>query len=208
MPLALIVDEPSRFRTLLSAELCAGLDAGEVLAADGVREGFRLVREHRPGVVLIDVECFGNAGIDFVRRVSATLPAVSLLVLSGTDATLAAVRALHAGAHGFVLKQRGLDEVMQAVRGVLNGYLVFPMHTLETVRQIGDQRESGFARLSNREITILQYLARGHSNKSISEQLLISSKTVSTHKTNIMAKLNVGSLVEMVDYARRHQLVW
>ncbi|MGH8790265.1 MAG: LuxR C-terminal-related transcriptional regulator [Cupriavidus necator] len=208
MHLALIVDEPSQFRTTLSAELCAELDAGEVLETDGMLEAFRLVREHRPGLVLVDVDRFGNPGIDFVRRVSTTLPTVPLLVLSDSDATLASVRALRAGAHGFVVKQRGLAEVMQAVRGVLSGYLVFPMHTLETVRQIGEQRESGFARLSNREITILQYLARGHSNKSIAAQLLISSKTVSTHKANIMAKLNVGSLVEMVDYARRHQLVW
>lgn len=210
MHLTLIVDEPSQFHTTLSAELGAELGAGEVLEMDGMREAFRLVREHRPGLVLVDVDRFGNPGIDFVRRVSATLPAVPLLVLSDTDtdATLALVRALRAGARGFVVKQRGLAEVMHAVRGALCGYLVFPMHTLETVRQIGAQRESGFARLSNREITVLQYLARGHSNKSIAEQLLISSKTVSSHKANIMANVNVGSLVEMADYARRHQLVW
>jgi DNA-binding NarL/FixJ family response regulator len=208
LPHALIVDEPSKFRTTLCAELTAELDAGEVLETDGVREGFRLACEHRPGLVLVDVERFGNPGIDFVRRVSATLPAVPVLVLSGTDATQAPARALRAGAHGFVVKQRGLAEVMQAVRGVLSGYLVFPLHTLETVRQLGEQQETGLPRLSNREITILQYLARGHSNKSIAAQLLISSKTVSTHKTNIMGKLHVGSLVEMVDYARRHQLVW
>lgn len=204
----LIVDEPSKFRAMLCAELASVLEPGEVLETDGVREGFRLAREHRPDLVLVDVERFGNPGIDFVRRISAMLPTVPLLVLSGTDATQAPVRALRAGAHGFVVKQRGLAEVMQAVRGVLSGYLVFPMQTLETVRQLGEQHDIGVPRLSNREITILQYLARGHSNKSIAAQLLISSKTVSTHKTNIMAKLNVGSLVEMVDYARRHQLVW
>lgn len=208
MPPALIVDEPSKFRTLLSAELAAEFDADEVLETDGVREGFRLAREHRPGLVLIDVERFGNPGIDFVRRVAATLPSVPLLVLSGTDTAQAPVRALRAGAHGFVVKQRGVEEVMQAVRGVLSGYLVFPLQTLQTVRQLGEQQQAGLPRLSNREITILQYLARGHSNKSIAAQLLISSKTVSTHKANIMAKLHVGSLVEMVDYARRHQLVW
>ncbi|WP_427312573.1 LuxR C-terminal-related transcriptional regulator [Cupriavidus sp. H39] len=208
MPPALIVDAPSKFRTLLCAELAAKFDGDEVLETDGVREGFRLAREQRPGLVLVDVERFGNPGLDFVRRVAATLPSVALLVLSGTEAAQAPVRALRAGAHGFVVKQRGLDEVMQAVRGVLSGYLVFPLQTLETVRQLGEQQQAGLPRLSNREITILQYLARGHSNKSIAAQLLISSKTVSTHKANIMAKLHVGSLVEMVDYARRHQLVW
>ncbi|MDQ0143683.1 response regulator transcription factor [Cupriavidus necator] len=208
MPPALIVDAPSKFRTLLCAELAAKLEADEILETDGVKEGFRLAREHRPGLVLVDVERFGSPGMDFVRRVAATLPSVALLVLSGTEASQAPVRALRAGAHGFVVKQRGLEEVMQAVRGVLSGYLVFPLQTLETVRQLGEQQQAGLPRLSNREITILQYLARGHSNKSIAAQLLISSKTVSTHKTNIMAKLHVGSLVEMVDYARRHQLVW
>lgn len=208
MPPTLIVDEPSRFRTLLCAELAAEFGTDEVLATDGVREGYRLAREHRPGMVLVDVERFGNPGIDFVRRVVATLPGVPLLVLSGNDTAQAPVRALRAGAHGFVVKQRGVEEVMQAVRGVLSGYLVFPLQTLETVRQLGEQQQAGLPRLSNREITVLQYLARGHSNKSIAAQLLISSKTVSTHKANIMAKLHVGSLVEMVDYARRHQLVW
>ncbi|WP_439684420.1 Response regulator, NarL-family [Cupriavidus oxalaticus] len=205
---ALIVDEPSRFRTSLSGQLGAALDAAEVLEADGVRDAFRLVRDHRPGLVLVDVEYFGNPGVDFVRRVSATFPAVHVLVLSGTDATAAPVRALRAGAHGFVVKHRGVPEVLQAARGVLSGYLVFPMHTLEAARQLGEALDSGMPRLSNREITILQYLARGHSNKAIAAELLISSKTVSTHKANIMAKLNVSSLVEMVDYARRHQLVW
>ncbi|WP_454741319.1 LuxR C-terminal-related transcriptional regulator [Cupriavidus necator] len=204
---ALIVDEPSGFRTALSVQLAAELDAAEVLETDGVREAFRLVREHRPGLVLVDTERFGNPGIDFVRRVSATCHAVHVLVLSGTDTTAAPVWALRAGAQGFVAKQRGLPDVLQAVRGVLSGYLVFPMHTLEAARQIGEAHDPGLRRLSNREITILQYLARGHSNKSIAAELLISSKTVSTHKANIMAKLNVGSLVEMVDYARRHQLV-
>ncbi|AGW88905.1 hypothetical protein N234_02605 [Ralstonia pickettii DTP0602] len=85
---------------------------------------------------------------------------------------------------------------------------MFPMQTLEAARQIGEEQDAGMPRLSNREVTILQYLARGHSNKSIAAELLISSKTVSTHKANIMAKLNVGSLVELVDYARRHQMVW
>lgn len=69
---ALIVDEPSGFRTALSVQLAAELDAAEVLETDVEREAFRLVREHRPGLVLVDVERFGNPGIDFVRRVSAT----------------------------------------------------------------------------------------------------------------------------------------
>lgn len=205
---ALIVDEPSSFRATLSARLATELDADRVLETDGMPEAFRLVREHRPGLVLVDAEWFGYPGTEFVRRISAAFPMVHVLVLSGSDTTLAPVRALRAGAHGFVAKQRGLAEVLQAVRGVLSGYLVFPMQTLEAARQIGEEQDAGMPRLSNREVTILQYLARGHSNKSIAAELLISSKTVSTHKANIMAKLNVGSLVELVDYARRHQMVW
>ncbi|WP_354684927.1 response regulator transcription factor [Cupriavidus necator] len=205
---ALIVDEPSTYRTTLCDQLAAELDTPRVLETDGVGEAFMLVREHRPALVLVDAEHFGNPGIDFVRRVSATFPAVHVLVLAATDGTPAPVRALRAGAHGFVAKQRGLPEVLQAVRGVLSGYLMFPMHTLEAARRLGQGQDAGLSRLSNREVTILQYLARGHSNKAIAAELLISSKTVSTHKANIMAKLNVGSLVEMVDYARRHQMVW
>ncbi len=89
----------------------------------------------------------------------------------------------------------------------MSGYLVFPLQTLEAARQWRSPSAGRLARLTARELTVLQYLARGHANKTIAARLQISSKTVSTHKTNIMCKLNVGSVVEMADYARKHRLL-
>lgn len=204
---ALIVDARPAPPGEASWQIVHALGARRTLLADNVRLARQMVRDRQPGLVVIELDTLGQAGITLIKRLAAGFPAVRLLVLSDSDATMAPVQALRAGAHGFVPRQRDLAEMVQAARGVMSGYLVFPMQTLEAARQLRLPSAGKLVRLTARELTVLQYLARGHSNKTIAAQLLISSKTVSTHKTNIMCKLNVESVVEMVDYARRHRLL-
>ncbi|MFC4520727.1 LuxR C-terminal-related transcriptional regulator [Cupriavidus pinatubonensis] len=204
---ALIVDARPVPPGEASWQLAHALGARRTLLADNVRQAQQMVRERQPGLVVVELDALGQAGITLIKRLAARHPDVRLLVLSDSDATMAPVQALRAGAHGFVPRQRDLAEMVQAARGVMSGYLVFPTHTLEAARKLRLPSAGKLARLTARELTVLQYLARGHSNKTIGARLLISSKTVSTHKTNIMCKLNVGSVVEMVDYARQHRLL-
>ncbi|CAG2149162.1 Virulence factors putative positive transcription regulator BvgA [Cupriavidus yeoncheonensis] len=204
---ALIVDARPAPPGDASRQIVHALGARRTLLADNVRSARQMVRDRQPGLVVIELDTLGQAGIALIRRLATGHPAVRLLVLSDSDATMAPVQALRAGAHGFVPRQRDLAEMVRAARGVMSGYLVFPAQTLEAARLLRRPPAGRLARLTARELTVLQYLARGHSNKTIAALLLISSKTVSAHKTNIMCKLNVGSVVEMVDYARQHCLL-
>ena len=110
-----------------------------------------------------------------------------------------------AGANGFLSKSEGMSSIVQATQAVLSGYAVFPNAALA-----GPTGASGadlVKTLSDRELTVLQQLARGMSNKEIGDALLISNKTVSSYKTRLFEKLNISTLVELVDFARANNLI-
>jgi two-component system response regulator EvgA len=110
-----------------------------------------------------------------------------------------------AGAHGFISKSQEMKEIMRGAEAVLAGYTAFPVARQASLRPASDvvSEEARMTLLSNKELVILQMLARGMSNKAVSEALFISNKTVSSHKGRIMQKLRVDSLVALVDLARR-----
>ncbi len=207
MDRALIVDDHPAIRMAVATQLRSALGFQEVLEADNGQAALQMVHKTPPTLLIVDLAIPGMPCVDLIQRIVVDFPAVRLLVLSGTDIAFSPVRALRAGAHGFVAKQCGLDDLAQAARSVLSGYLHFPAHTLKAARQLAASGGDSTGCLSRRELTVLQYLARGYANKSIAAELLISSKTVSTHKTNLMAKLNIGSLIELADFARRHKLI-
>jgi len=207
---ALIVDDHPAIRLAVSAQLQAALGFRQVHEAESALTAMGLMREHRPRLAIIDLDLPGLPGIDLIERLVPHYPATRVMVLSAMDLASSLPRALRAGAHGYVAKQCGLEELVDALRAVMAGYLVYPDTALADMRRASEaanNRGAGLTRLSSREITVLQYLARGHANKAIAESLLISSKTVSTHKANILAKLNLDSLVDLVDFARDHRLV-
>lgn len=91
---------------------------------------------------------------------------------------------------------------------ILSGYSFFPSDTLSFINHLTNQHgATGDMPLSNRELTVLRYLANGMSNKEIAQQLLLSNKTISAHKSNIYSKLGLQSIVELIDYAKDHELL-
>lgn len=206
MDQALIVDDHPAIRQAVSAQLRRVLGFRLVMEADNSHDALQIVYEREPKLVILELALPGTPGVELIHRIAGRFPRVRMLVLSGTDIQFAPVRALRAGAHGFVAKQAGVEDLLHAARGILAGYLYFPVHTLRAARLLA--KSSGpTSCLSRRELSILQYLARGHANKSIAEALRISAKTVSSHKTNLMGKLQIGSLVELADFARRHKII-
>jgi two-component system response regulator EvgA len=128
------------------------------------------------------------------------------MVLSGHDPATFAPRAMRSGVHGFVGKSQEMKEIMRGVEAVLAGYTVFPVAAngagiAAAAGAGGEEQRIGL--LSDKELVILQMLSKGMSNKAIGDALFISNKTVSSHKTRIMQKLSVKSLVELIDLARR-----
>lgn len=207
MDQALIVDDHPAIRQAVSGQLRHALGFRLVMEADNAHDALQIVCKREPRLVILELALPGASGVELIQRVAGRFPTLRLLVLSGTDIQFAPVRALRAGAHGFVAKQAGVEDLLHAARGVMSGYLYFPVHTLKAARQLARSAGGPAGCLSGRELSVLQYLARGHPNKSIAAALHISAKTVSTHKANLMGKLQIGSLVELADFARRHKLV-
>ena len=116
---------------------------------------------------------------------------------------------MKAGAAGFISKTQDLSELLRAIKVVMDGYMFFPNLTITSVRN-SDGTLSDLElieQLSARELSILQQLARGLSNKKIAEDMTLSSKTISTYKTRLIEKLNIKSVVYLADFAKRNDLI-
>lgn len=204
----LVVDD----HPFIRASVCMLLrkDRIEVVGqADNGVDALRLVREASPDLVILDITMPGLDGLEVTTRVKAMERPAKVLVLSSHLPESFSLRCMQAGAVGYVSKTDDLSELGKAVRAVMSGYTYFPEVALSSVSRC-DLRASEaqcLANLSDRELLILQQLARGLSNKEIAEVMLLSNKTISTYKGRLIEKLRVRSLVDLADLARRNQLI-
>lgn len=171
-------------------------------------DAISLGRELKPDLVILDIGIPRLDGLEVISRLMVLALPLRILVLTGQSASLFALRSMQAGAAGFVCKQGGLAELVTAVNAVASGYSYFPSSAMRPVQQgaYSDDVEL-LGRLSDREVSVLQYLSQGYSNKQISEQMFISNKTVSTYKARLLLKLNAGSLVDLIEFAKRNTLI-
>jgi len=166
------------------------------------------IRNHTIDLVILDIELTGTDGLALLKRIRNLNKDIKVLFLSSKSEAFYAGRAIRAGANGFVSKRKDLGEIYNAVEMILTGYSFFPSETLSFINHLGSRTGAAVDMpLSNREVTVLRYLANGLSNKEIADQLLLSNKTISAHKSNIFSKLGVQSIVELIDYAKAHELL-
>ncbi|MNO33184.1 putative transcriptional regulator [compost metagenome] len=158
------------------------------------------LRHHAIDLVIVELTIPKQGGLDLVRRIKGHYPDLKLLIYTRQSAEHFAPLCFGAGADGFVSKDEDLGRLETAIKEVLHGRSYFLREHMEHGR--GGELDS----LTAREMTILQLLAEGQSNKTIAEQLSISFKTVSTHKSNLQEKLKVGSRMELAEVARRNGL--
>jgi two-component system, NarL family, response regulator EvgA len=201
----LIVDDHPAFRLVIKTHLLQMPGIDLVVEADNGQAAVELARQHTPSLVVLDLDIPRINGLDVIPRLKLIDPESRVLILSGQDPTTFVPRAMRAGAHAFVGKAQDLREFTRAVEAVMAGYTVFPLTrgVAGTLVENASDEAHKLAQLSDKELVILQMLARGMSNQAIGEALFISNKTVSSHKTRVMKKLMVDSLVELVDFARR-----
>ena len=168
----------------------------------------QLVREYLPDIVVLDIGIPKLDGLEVITRVTGVSPRSRVLVLTSQAPGHFSMRCMQAGAAGYVCKQQELTELLSAIKAVLSGYSYFPNQALHKTRgRLGGCSETEMVdRLSAREMTVLQQLARGRSNKEIAESMFLSNKTVSTYKTRLLLKLNARSLVDLIELAQRHGL--
>jgi DNA-binding NarL/FixJ family response regulator len=173
-------------------------------AADG-REAIALVKATLPDVVLMDLRMPNIDGAGAIRELCAQLPTLKVLVLTTYDTDADILRAVEAGATGYLLKETPPAELFQAIRATAAGHSVLSPSVAS--RLVGRTRDSGERALSAREIEVLQLVARGTSNKLIARDLAIGETTVKTHLLHIFAKLGVDDRTAAVTRAMERGII-
>lgn len=208
MNTAMIVDDHpfirASVRMLLRQE-----DFVIVAETDNGVDALRLFREHEPDIAILDISIPRMDGLEIITRVKAANMSMKMLVLTSQVAGYFSLRCMRLGASGFVSKNDDLSELRKAVLAIASGYTYFPEISLSSVNRFDcmASETQRIERLTDRELLILQQLARGLSNKAIGDAMLLSNKTISTYKTRLLEKLRVASQVDLADLARRHSLV-
>jgi two-component system response regulator NreC len=209
----LVADDHTLFRAGLRALFASEADievVGE--AADG-EEAVRRALELRPEVVVMDLMMPIMNGIEATRELKAKLPDVKVLVLSMYDDEEHVQRLLASGASGYMLKKATSDELVRALREVVSGGIpldpsVAAKVVKDYVRRVqGEEEPSQSSELTPREFEVLKLIAQGLSNQSIADQLGLSRKTVDVHRANLMRKLDLHTVTELVKYALRRGLI-
>ncbi|WP_406819755.1 response regulator [Pseudomonas sp. KnCO4] len=178
-----------------------------VAEADNGVAALQLTRQHLPDIVVLDIGIPKLDGLEVIARMTTFSPGSKVLVLTSQAPGNFSMRCMQAGAAGYVCKQQELTELLSAIKAVLSGYSYFPNQALHASRGKGGGSEADMVnRLSAREMTVLQQLARGRSNKEIADSMFLSNKTVSTYKSRLLLKLNARSLVDLIELAQRHGL--
>lgn len=212
----MVVDDQDLVRSGLKLIL-SSYDHIEVVgeAEDG-NVAYDVVRDVKPDVVLMDIRMPRENGMDATRRIVSdpTLSNVKILVLTTFDLDEYVYGALRAGASGFMLKDADPDEIVRAIRIVHQGdALVQPSVSRRLIEQFvkaaprEDVPDQAFSSLTDRELEILEGIARGKGNEEIADELVISPATVKTHVSRIMGKLGVHDRAQLVVMAYEHGLV-
>ncbi|HEK1766271.1 TPA: response regulator transcription factor [Pseudomonas putida] len=184
---------------------------GHVIMAevDNGIEALEVIRKLLPDLIVLDLSIPKMDGLTVISHLKSIGISTKVLILTSGDAHNFAMRALQAGAAGFVSKDDSLDDLVIAVKAVLAGSSYFPADTIHRLRDnvhAGGQEDALLAQLSDREITVLKMLARGMSNLDIADELIISHKTVSTYRVRLQRKLGVTNLIALVELAKRNNL--
>ena len=204
----LIADDHTILREGLKQLLLAAPDlevAGEASDGHGVLD---LVRTLAFDVLLLDMSMPGKSGVELIRQVKAEKPKLRILVLSMHQEHQYAVRAIKAGASGYLTKESAATQLVSAIRKVASGGAFISAEVAEqlALAAMPDSIGPPHTTLSDREYQVFRLLIAGTTVTQIAAQLNLSGKTVSTHKARLMEKLGVGNQTELIHYALKYRL--
>jgi DNA-binding NarL/FixJ family response regulator len=207
----LVVDDHRTFGEAMRIALDQEKDVHVVGVATSGADGVALAEEHRPHVVLMDIEMPGMDGIEAIRRIKENAPEARVVVVSAHQGELVLARAVEAGASGYLSKETALSEIVGSVRLAYQGEPLMPPDEVRRVlRHLRHRRtqeaseQQRVDRLTPRETEILQLMAQGMPTDDIAEHLSVSPYTLRTHVQNILTKLGVHSKLEALAFAIRH----
>ena len=180
-------------------------------ASDG-EEALEMINKQAPDVLITDIAMPKMSGIELTRLLRESHPDVKVIVLSMYDDEEYVIRAIEAGAMGYLPKYADEDEIVTAINSVINGDTYYSKRVAEIMAKtllrkrhnpFGDENES----LTDREIEVLKLIVEGLSNKLIADKLYVSVRTVDTHRSNIMKKVKTKNTAELVMYAVKNKLI-
>jgi DNA-binding NarL/FixJ family response regulator len=208
----LLVDDHDLFRTGLRTLLEEqGVEiVGEAANGD---QAVRLVEEHAPDVVLMDLEMPGKRGIDATREINAVAPLTRVVVLTISDQDADVMDAVVAGACGYLLKDASIQDLLRGISAASRGEsLISPAIAAKVLQRVRasspdlEAAETLMTQLSDRELQVLKLIANGKDNAQIAGELFISAKTVKNHISNILLKLSIENRIQAAVYAVRSGL--
>jgi DNA-binding NarL/FixJ family response regulator len=187
-------------------------DTGDITVAAEATNGQEVmacVRGQEYDVAVLDMSMPGRSGIELIKQVKDAKPKLRILVLTMHSEEQYAVRALKAGASGFLTKEAAAEQLVAAIRRIAaGGAYVSPETAERLVLDTGPQAVAApHTLLSDREFQVLQMIAGGSTVGEIAKKLSLSVKTVSTHKTRILNKMGLANQAELIRYALEHKLL-
>jgi DNA-binding NarL/FixJ family response regulator len=202
----ILVDDHELFREGLRVLLDARGDLTVVATADDARSALTVAAQHPCDLVLVDVTLPGSNGITLVRDLKRADPRRPVMMLSSSHHHDIVADALDAGAEGYALKDQSPQQLVEAIRAVVAGQRYLAPALRDTIRRPDGRSGRGglLSALSAREREIFDLLVRGYNNGEIAKELFISVKTVETHRTHVMRKLDVHNIGDLLRLAARH----
>jgi len=163
------------------------------------------LEENPADILLTDINMPEMSGVELTRLVKKRFPSIKIIALSMFGDKQVIREMIDAGVSGYILKNTGKQELLEALSRVSNGYTYFSDEvTLELMKNLN---ESGSSSLTNREIEIIRLIEKELSNKQIADKLFISERTVETHRKNIFRKTKTQSIIGLVKYAYEHKII-
>src|SRR5436305_3451888 len=201
-----IVDDHPLFRKGLQELIHSDSSFAVCGEAGNASEAMEVIRKLHPDLVIVGLSLPGANGIELIKNIRAEFAKLPILVLSMHDESLYALRALRAGAEGYVMKHEAMANVIQAIREVFSGrpYLS-PAMAAQVITKFAHRQAEGEAdaveRLSDRELEILELIGKGNDVRQIAKLLHLSPKTVETHRAHIKEKLNLQNARQVTHFA-------
>ncbi len=204
----LIVDDHALFRRGLKEILSEGPDFGQIDEAGSGAEAIAKFEAGRYACVLLDIFMPGENGIEIIQRLKAIRPDAHCLVLSMYSMEQYGVRAIKAGAAGYLTKNAAPDILKEAVRRICSGGKYIDNLLAETLAQeiqgVGGRPHD---KLSNRELQVMVMIASGKSASQVARELFLSVKTIGSHRANILRKLGLTGTTGLIQYAIKNGLI-
>jgi two-component system invasion response regulator UvrY len=184
-------------------DIVAGGEAGTA------QEVMKLVREQRWTAVVLDISLPGSTGLELLADIKREKPDLPVLILTAYPEEQYAVRAIRAGASGFLTKESAPEKLIEALRKVAGGGRYVSAELAETLASLlaGETSGAPHERLSDREFEVFKMLSSGKTVSQVAHELSLSVKTVSTHRTRILKKMEMKTNAELTHYAMRNRLV-